>query len=72
MKTVYPPTNIVCGGYENVYPCKPQFYYIKVGCKGVYIVSMMFLDNLNAKIQTRMSMMLLKIQAHYKITFCRI
>ena len=21
----------------NVYPCKPQFYYIKVGCKGVYI-----------------------------------
>ena len=21
--------------YENnVYPCKPQFYYIKVGCKG--------------------------------------
>ena len=22
---------------NNVYPCKPQFYYIKVGCKGVYI-----------------------------------
>ena len=21
---------------KNVYPCKPQFYYIKVGCKGVY------------------------------------
>ena len=20
---------------KNVYPCKPQFYYIKVGCKGV-------------------------------------
>ena len=20
---------------ENVYPCKPQFYYIKVGCTGV-------------------------------------
>ena len=20
---------------NNVYPCKPQFYYIKVGCKGV-------------------------------------
>ena len=19
---------------NNVYPCKPQFYYIKVGCKG--------------------------------------
>ena len=22
---------------KNVYPCKPHFYYIKVGCKGVYI-----------------------------------
>ena len=22
---------------KNVYPCKPQFYYIKVGCKGVFI-----------------------------------
>ena len=22
---------------KNVYPCKSQFYYIKVGCKGVYI-----------------------------------
>ena len=23
---------------KNVYPCKPQFYYIKVGCQGVYII----------------------------------
>ena len=22
---------------KNVYPCKPQFHYIKVGCKGVCI-----------------------------------
>ena len=22
---------------KHAYPCKPQFYYIKVGCKGVYI-----------------------------------
>ena len=22
---------------KKVYPCKPQFYYIKVGCKGVFI-----------------------------------
>ena len=21
---------------KNEYPCKPQFYYIKVGCKGVF------------------------------------
>ena len=24
---------------NNVYPCKPQFYYIKVGFKGVKIIS---------------------------------
>ena len=37
VKTVYPPTNTVCGGIirKNVYPCTPQFYYIKVGCKRV-------------------------------------
>ena len=23
---------------NNVYPCKPHFYYIKVGFKGVYII----------------------------------
>ena len=23
---------------NNVYPCKPQFYYIKVGFKGVSII----------------------------------
>ena len=22
---------------KNVYPCVPQFYYIKVGCTGVFI-----------------------------------
>ena len=22
---------------KNEYPCKPQFYYIKVWCKGVFI-----------------------------------
>ena len=21
---------------KNEYPCKPQFYYLKVGCKGVF------------------------------------
>ena len=25
---------------NNVYPCKPQFYYIKVGFKGVKIIYM--------------------------------
>ena len=27
-----------------VYPCKPQFYYIKVGCKGVFVTWTCFRD----------------------------
>ena len=29
---------------KNVYPCKPQFYYIKVGCKGVCVTRTCFRD----------------------------
>ena len=29
---------------NNVYPCKPQFYYIKVGFKGVNIIYASFRD----------------------------
>ena len=29
---------------NNVYPCKPQFYYIKVGFKGVNIIVACFRD----------------------------
>ena len=29
---------------NNVYPCKPQFYYIKVGFKGVKIIQVRFRD----------------------------
>ena len=32
---------------NNVYPCKPQFYYIKVGFKGVKIIYVCFCDGLN-------------------------
>ena len=30
---------------NNVYPCKPQFYYIKVGFKGVKIIYTCFRDD---------------------------
>ena len=30
-------THNLCFEEKNVYPCKPQFYYIKVGCEGVLI-----------------------------------
>ena len=29
---------------NNVYPCKPQFYYIKVGFKGVNMILASFRD----------------------------
>ena len=29
---------------NNIYPCKPQFYYIKVGFKGVSIIYACFRD----------------------------
>ena len=29
---------------KNEYPCKPQFYYIKVGCKGVFITQTCYPD----------------------------
>ena len=29
---------------KNVYPSKPQFYYIKVGCKGVFVTRTCFRD----------------------------
>ena len=29
---------------NNVYPCKPQFYYIKVGFKGFKIIQACFRD----------------------------
>ena len=32
---------------KNVYPCTPQFYYIKVGCKGVFITRTRFHDDLS-------------------------
>ena len=31
---------------NNVYPCKPQFYYIKVGLKGVKIMKAGFRDDI--------------------------
>ena len=29
---------------NNVYPCTPQFYYTKVGCKGVFVTRTCFRD----------------------------
>ena len=39
-EAVLTSTHNLCFGEKIrkiVYPCKPRFYYIKVGCKGVYI-----------------------------------
>ena len=35
----YPQSMFLCGNKKNnVYPCKPQFYYVKVGFEGVKII----------------------------------
>ena len=35
---------------KNVYPCKPQFYYIKVGCNGVFVTRTCFRNGVNDEI----------------------
>ena len=42
---------------NNVYPCKPQFYYIKVGFKGVKIILVCFCDDifLNSQLNCMLS-----------------
>ena len=35
---------------NNVYPCKPQFFYIKVGLKGVKIIQVCFRDVTNNRL----------------------
>ena len=32
---------------ENIYPCKPKFYYIKVECKGGFVTRTCFRDEFN-------------------------
>ena len=34
----YPYSMFLIRNKKNVYPCKPQFYYMKVGFKGVKII----------------------------------
>ena len=41
---VYPQSMVWSKIRKKVYPCKPQFYYIKVGCKGVFVTRTCFLD----------------------------
>ena len=46
-EAVLTSTHNLCFGAKigkNVYPCKPQFYYIKVGCKGVFVTRTCFRD----------------------------
>ena len=40
---------------KKVYPCKPQFYYTKVGCKEVYITRTCFHDENMCKLLAAVS-----------------
>ena len=44
---IFASTHNQCFGAKirkNVYPSKPQFYYIKVGCKGMFVTRTCFRD----------------------------
>ena len=48
---------------NNVYPCKPQFYYIKVGFKGFYVIKAYFRNDLSrGTFPTRLHVRLAKTQ----------
>ena len=52
---------------NNVYPCKPQFYYIKVGFKGVKIIETCLRDewqNKHAIRNYRLTMQLFIVKLH--------
>ena len=38
----YPQSMFWSKNKKKVYPCKPPFYYIKVGCKGVFVTRTFF------------------------------
>ena len=47
IEAVLTSTHNLCFGAKirkKVYPCKTQFYYIKVGCKGVFVTRTCFRD----------------------------
>ena len=41
----YPQSMLWSKNKKKVYPCKPQLYYIKVGCKGVFVTRTCFRDD---------------------------
>ena len=49
---------------NNVYPCKPQFYYIKVGFKGIKIIYACICDVRNLKLITAGICFLLNVAEH--------
>ena len=46
---------------NNVYPCKPYIYYIKVGFKGVKIISVCFRDAVLRQLNLYYQLLLKKI-----------
>ena len=48
---------------NNVYPCEPQFYYIKVGFKGVEIIYVCFRDDMVRLVANASWRFILKVNA---------
>ena len=46
----YPQSMFLSKNKKKVYPYKPQFYYIKLGCKGVFVTRTCFRDEVQVSV----------------------
>ena len=55
----YPQSMFSSKNKKKVYPCEPQFYYIKVGCKGVFVARTCFHDETKVLISCMVAVQLI-------------
>ena len=64
IEAVLTNTHNLCFGAKirkKVYPCKPQFYYIRLGCKGVFVTRTCFRDDVNLLVLMKYSSFKIKL-----------
>ena len=59
---------------NNIYPCKPQFYYIKVGFKGIKIIYVCFPDDVdkfeNPFLDRTLASLYFEVALEFSACFC--
>ena len=66
-------THNLCLGakIKKVYPCKPQFYYIKVGCKGVFVTRLEHDEESpknGSKFRNKITTMKFRVQLYHSVS----